>query len=150
MGNYIPSQTFVLKKRTLIFPYRVNMIKWAAICFWHQKCKLQDAHDSGTLPKKANCNKRGQLIVYQRALWPITMEGRELSFLLSWVLHKFCPGNFTVWALSYLPEYLQNFLYERKILDISICVREHFHLNNGWSTIPKINDGRPYLILDCM
>ncbi len=25
----------------------------------------------------------------------------------------------------------------------------HFYLNNGWATIPKINDGRPYLILDC-
>ncbi len=25
----------------------------------------------------------------------------------------------------------------------------HFYLNNGWSTIPEINDGRPYLILDC-
>ena len=28
-------------------------------------------------------------------------------------------------------------------------VTSNFHLNNGWSTIPKINDGRPYLILDC-
>ncbi len=25
----------------------------------------------------------------------------------------------------------------------------HFYLNNGWATIPKINDGRPYLTLDC-
>ncbi len=25
----------------------------------------------------------------------------------------------------------------------------NYFLNNGWSTTPKINDGQPYLILDC-
>ncbi len=81
------------------------MIKWATICFWYEKCKLQDGHDSGSLSKKASCNKRGQHIVYQRALWAITMEGRELSFLLPWVLHKFWPGNFTLCTFSHLPGY---------------------------------------------